>query len=105
MNNITVFNSEKEAGLEKQIKEHTSLAYVSQLCPAYPETENPELNQIISSAHQKTSYKDVMETIRTQAGHQDTDVYQPFSILVSTAWNKNDDVFNSQEVWAAKETL
>jgi hypothetical protein len=104
MNNITVFNSEKEAGLEKQIKEQTSLAYVSQLCPAYPETKNPELNQIISSAHQKTSYKDVMETIRTQAGHQDADVYQTFSILVSTAWNKNDDVFNSQEVWAAKET-
>ena len=104
MNNITVFNSEKEAGLEKQIKGQTSLAYVSQLCPAYPETKNPELNQIISSAHQKTSYKDVMETIRAQAGHQDTDVYQTFSILVSTAWNKNDDVFNSQEVWAARET-
>ena len=104
MNNIIVFDSEKEAGLEKQIKEQTSLAYVSQLCPAYPETKNPELNEIISSAHQKTSYKDVMETIRTQAGHQDSDVYQTFSILVSTAWNKNDDVFNSQEVWAARET-
>jgi len=104
MNDITVFDFEKEAGLEKQIKGQTSLAYVSQLCPAYPETKNPELNQIISSAHSKTSYNNVMEAIRTQAGHQDSDVYQTFSILVSTAWNKNDDVFNAQEVWAAKET-
>jgi len=104
MNNISIFNFEKEAGLEAQIKEQTSLAYVSQLCPAYPETNSLQLNKIISSDYPKTSYNNVMETIRAQAGDRDSDVYQTFSILVSTAWNKNDDVFNSAEVWAAKET-
>ena len=97
MHDITVFGFEKEAGLEKRIKSQTSLAYVSQLCPAHTEINNSELNEIISSAHK-------LDSLRSQADVSDADVYQTFSILVSASWNKNDDVFNKSEVWAAKET-
>ena len=97
MSDIIVFGSEKDAGLENQIKEQTSLAYVSQLCPAYPEIKSSELNDIILSAHR-------LDGIRSQADTSDLDVYQTFSILVSASWNKNDDVFNKSEVWAAKDT-
>ena len=97
MSDIIIFGSEKEAGLEKKIKEQTSLAYVSQLCPVHPEIKNSELNDIIFSPHK-------LESIRSKADSSDSDVYQTFSILVSASWNKNDDVFNKSEVWGAKET-
>ena len=97
MSDIIVFGSEKEAGLEKLIKEQSSLAYVSQLCPAYPEIQNSELDKLIFSAHR-------LNNTHSQADHQDGDVYQTFSILVSASWNKNDDVFNKSEVWAAQNT-
>ena len=97
MSDIIIFGSEKEAGLEKKIKEQTSLAYVSQLCPVHPEIKNSELNDVIFSPHK-------LESIRSKADSSDSDVYQTFSILVSASWNKNDDVFNKSEVWSAKET-
>ena len=34
----------------------------------------------------------------------DKDLYYTQSILVSTTWNKNDDIFNKEEVWNAKDT-
>ena len=35
---------------------------------------------------------------------QDQDVYYVQSILVSSTWNKNDDIFDPQEIWKAKES-
>lgn len=102
--NIKVFGYEKSDGLEDQIKNDSSLAYVSQVCPVKPDSKKLELNEIISSVHNKRPYKKAMEVLRSKAGLEDDDVYQTFSILVSASWNRNDDVFNKEEVWAAKET-
>ena len=102
--NIKVFGYEKRDGLEDQIKNDSSLAYVSQVCPVQPSNKKLELNEIISSVHDKRPYKKAMELLRSKAGLEDQDVYQTFSILVSASWNKNDDVFDRQEVWEAKET-
>jgi len=102
--NIKVFGYEKSDGLEDQIKNDSSLAYVSQVCPVRPDSKKLELNEIISSVHNKKPYKKAMEVLRSKAGLEDDDVYQTFSILVSASWNRNDDVFNKEEVWAAKET-
>lgn len=38
------------------------------------------------------------------ANLSDSDLYYTQSILVTTSWNKNDDIFDSKEVWAAKNT-
>lgn len=35
---------------------------------------------------------------------QDPDMYYVQSILVSSTWNKNDDVFDPEEIWKAKES-
>jgi hypothetical protein len=35
---------------------------------------------------------------------KDQDMYYVQSILVSSTWNKNDDVFDPQEIWKAKES-
>ena len=96
MNNIIVFDAEREAGLEEQIKSQASLAYVSQLCPAKAPVKNKKSF--------KTLNKDLLKNLKATAGQKDGDVYNTFSILVSTSWNKNDDVFAQDEVWAAKQT-
>ena len=92
MSNIIIFDAEREAGLEEQIRSQASLAYVSQLCPANPAKKGQTLSE------------ELIKDIRATAGDKDGDVYRTFSILVSTSWNKNDDVFSQEEVWAAKQT-
>jgi len=42
--------------------------------------------------------------IKALAGLEDKDLYYTQSILVTTSWNKNDDIFDNREVWAAKDT-
>ena len=96
MSNIIVFDAEREAGLEEQIKSQAPLAYVSQLCPAKAPVKNKKSF--------KTLNKDLLKDLKATAGQKDGDVYNTFSILVSTSWNKNDDVFAQDEVWAARQT-
>lgn len=50
---------------------------------------------------------DVVKKIKANkslANYSDSDLYYTQSILVTTSWNKNDDIFNPKEVWAAKNT-
>jgi chemotaxis protein histidine kinase CheA len=96
MSDIIIFDAEREAGLEEQIRSQASLAYVSQLCPANPAKKGQK--PLVSLN------EELIKDIRATAGDKDGDVYRTFSILVSTSWNKNDDVFSQEEVWAAKQT-
>lgn len=41
---------------------------------------------------------------KTIGSFDDEDLYYVQSILVSTSWNKNDDIFDKKEVWAARST-
>jgi|TARA_R110001592_G_scaffold70987_4_gene217148 hypothetical protein len=95
MNDIIIFDAEREDGIEERISSQASLAYVSQLCPADAAEDNKSF---------KPLNKDLLEDIRATAGDKDGDVYRTFSILVSTSWNKNDDVFAKNEVWASRKT-
>jgi hypothetical protein len=49
---------------------------------------------------------DVLKTknFRTLASLQDSDLYYVQSILVTSSWNKNDDIFDKTEVWLARNT-
>jgi len=96
MSKIIVFDAEREAGIEEQVRSQASVAYVSQLCPTNPAKE--------SSKSFTPLNKDLLKDIKATAGNKDKDVFRTFSILVSTSWNKNDDVFSADEVWAARET-
>ena len=44
------------------------------------------------------------DTLKSLAALSDADLYYVQSILVSSSWNKNDDVFDKAEVWKAKST-
>ena len=88
---MKVYQAEKEAGLEKQIRANASIAYTM---PAM-------LDKDVSSSNTfSTDIKDIV----AKASSDDDDVFKVYSILVSTSWNKNDDVFSPDEVWASRET-
>ena len=91
---MKIYQSERDAGLEEAIKANASVAYAS------------PVSIYIPSKRQKEDIKQVvLATELTSAENKDQlDLYYLNSILVSTGWNKNDDVFDKNETWAAKDT-
>lgn len=94
MNQIKIYASEKEDGLSELIQNSVSVAYCSPV-----------------SVH-KGKVKTTIELIKNNevknrviAENKDQpDLYYLESVLVSTGWNKNDDVFRPDETWAARST-
>ncbi len=78
------------AGLEQKIRQNLSIAYTIPLCIKTDEL----INKALASSLQKLSF----------ASEDDKDLYKTKSILVSTNWNKNSDVFSPEEVWKARNT-
>ena len=78
----------------------------------YPQETDDGLAEIIS-ASSSISYASIVEPCdieqnkikaKTLASVSDADLYYVQSILVSSSWNRNDDVFDRAEVWAARKT-
>jgi|19_taG_2_1085344.scaffolds.fasta_scaffold00068_32 hypothetical protein len=90
----TVFPAEREAGLEHKIRSQSSIAFTAPVA-----THDP---QMVGSKSQLKASAALTELVT--AGLDDADVHHVLSILVSTVWNKNDDIFDKDEVWAARET-
>ena len=88
---MKIYQAEIDAGLETQIKANASIAYTM---PTMLD------NDVASSNTFSTDIKDIV----AKASAEDDDVFKVYSILVSTSWNKNDDVFSPEEVWASRET-
>lgn len=49
-------------------------------------------------------HTDILNKIKAESNPNQIDLYYLKSILVSTGWNKNDDVFDNKETWAARST-
>ena len=92
MNDIKVYDFERECGLEEKIRSQASVAFTS------PVVKNFDLD----GASLAKASEDLAEL--TSAAVDDPDLYNVFSILVSTSWNRNDDIFDKEEVWAARNT-
>lgn len=84
MNEIVVYKSEIEDGLKDKIVSNLSISSCVELEVVQP-FETSEFKAIAENKGQ-------------------LDLYYLKSILVSTGWNKNDDVFDRAEVWAARKT-
>lgn len=84
---MKIFEQEIQDGLEEKISACASIAYASVAEPC-------------TQADKKQEIKNIKST----ASYNDADLYYVQSILVSSSWNKNDDVFDKTEVWAAKNT-
>tara|TARA_B100002019_G_scaffold264289_1_gene252986 strand:+ start:9431 stop:10951 length:1521 start_codon:yes stop_codon:yes gene_type:complete len=82
---IKIFQNEINDGIADLVKSTASVAYCSE---AIVQKDIPE--EVIAKAI---------------AENQDQiDLYYIESVLVSTGWNKNDDVFTSEATWAARNT-
>lgn len=81
---MKIFEQEKADGLEEKIKASASVSYASYVEPA--------------TIPSKTKH------VKSLASVDDSDLYYVQSILVTTNWNKNDDIFDKAEVWSARNT-
>jgi len=86
---MNVYKKELQDGVGELVEKQVSIAYCS---PVILSEEN-DLNP---------SY--VNKVIANSANPKQIDLYYIKSILVSTGWNKNDDVFDSAVTWAARKT-
>jgi hypothetical protein len=57
-----------------------------------------------ASVAEPLSVDSVSKQMKAIAAIKDKDMYYVQSILVSSNWNKNDDIFDPYEIWKAKET-
>jgi len=89
--NIPIYQAERTIeGLAEKIQAQSTIAY---LCPLFP---------VSFPISDLSVAKTIAELV--VASENDTDLYRTKSILVSSNWNKNDDVFDAKEVWAARNT-
>lgn len=84
MNEIVIYKSEIEDGLKEKISSSLTISSCVEL-----EIVNP---------FETSEFKAIAEN------KGQVDLYYLKSILVSTGWNKNDDVFDRAEVWAARKS-
>ena len=85
---MKIYKAEIEAGLSEALSAKSSIVYASLLEKSDHEVHNTQLKQ----------------NVKALAGIEDTDLYYTQSILVTTSWNKNDDIFDAKEVWLARST-
>lgn len=81
---MQIFQQEITDGLEEAIKANASISYASAIEPC---------DKNIKS-----------KAFKALASMNDSDLYYTQSILVSSSWNKNDDIFDKDEVWVARHS-
>jgi len=86
---MNVYKKELQDGIGELVQKQVSIAYCS---PA------------ILSAEHDLNPSCVNKVIANSANPKQIDLYYIKSILVSTGWNKNDDVFAAATTWAARKT-
>jgi hypothetical protein len=59
-------------------------------------------SQVYPASQEGSSILD--KNIKSLASYSDEDLYYVQSVLVTSTWNKNDDIFTKEEIWAAKKT-
>lgn len=83
---MKIYASEIEDGVADLIKTQACVSYAS----------------FVEPCENKSSFN--FQDIKTIASLDDSDLYYVQSILVTSSWNKNDDIFDKAEVWNAKNT-
>ena len=97
MKEIKIFKSEIEDGIGELVKSTASVAYCSPATVQKDEVPFPELKHLSDAELEKLG-------IAKAENKDQIDLYYLESVLVSTGWNKNDDVFMSEATWEARST-
>jgi hypothetical protein len=88
---MKIYQQEILDGLSEQIKAQASIAYCA---PAI----------LVDETDLDNNHSLCVEKIKASSNPNQIDLYYLKSVLVSTGWNKNDDVFDPSQTWAAKNT-
>jgi hypothetical protein len=90
-----IYKAEREAGLSDKIRSLSSIAYahVLELGPEFEGLSKSKLEAMSDGLFKARAFVE---------GHMNLKFLK--TLLVSTGWNKNDDVFDRAEVWAARAT-
>lgn len=88
---MKVYQQEILDGLCESIKAQASVAYCA---PAV----------LAQNAETSSWDLDFIRKIKASSNPNQIDLYYIKSVLVSTGWNKNDDVFDAAQTWAARST-
>ena len=91
---MKVYQQEILDGLSEQIKAQASVAY----CAPAVLVQDTGKDAFCDISHNR------INKIKASSNPNQIDLYYIKSVLVSTGWNKNDDVFNPEETWAARTT-
>ena len=91
---IKIYQKEIDDGIGELVKSTASVAYCSE---ATVHTGD------IVAAKEIISDKEVLNKVLAENKDQ-IDLHYLESVLVSTGWNKNDDVFQAEATWAARNT-
>jgi septum formation inhibitor MinC len=83
---MIIYSAEAADGLSEKLHANACVSYASLALKAEPLNKSDKAN------------------IKSLASLNDKDLYYVQSILVSSSWNKNDDIFDKDEVWAARKT-
>lgn len=94
MNKIKVFSKEKRDGVADLVKSQASVAYCS---PANLHKSD------LATALDFIANQDVKDRVVAENKDQ-TDLHYIEAVLVSTGWNKNDDVFTTEATWEARNS-
>jgi len=97
MKDIKVFQSEIDDGVGELVKSTASVAYCSEA------TIHKGTMEAAKDVISKNCSRDIFDKVFAENKDQ-IDLYYLESVLVSTGWNKNDDVFMSEATWQARDT-
>jgi hypothetical protein len=89
MNKVKLYEQEISDGLSDIIQSNASVAYCSQAS---------------LSSSEDTKLSDSLKKLIAKSNPHQIDLYYLESVLVSTGWNKNDDVFEPTVTWDARNT-
>lgn len=94
---MQIYQQEWDDGIAEQVMANASIAYTAKIQPSSVQT--------INLAKASLNYELIMDpNNKSLAAVDDEDLYYVQSILVSSSWNRNDDIFDKAEVWKAKNT-
>ncbi len=96
---MKIYAAEIADGLEEQVRTNASIAFTTAVEAHNPKT--PCLNTGDFVIHTKGHFD---RLLKAHAAQTDEDLFYNRSILVSSVWNKNDDIFDKNEMWAARNT-
>ena len=96
---MMIYNQEVRDGVAELIKNNNTIA-----CCALAETNSTPSPEEIESLQSMIASTREGGDLATAENKDQIDLYYIKSVLVSTGWNKNDDVFDPRELWEARNT-